>query len=342
MSRLTAMRPISCNGWRTVVSIGLVAWARSMSSKPAIGQVIGDAQAALGRCGHRADGGLVVESDQRCRPLMKVEQLASSGMSALCGWLGRTYQGRIWQHADLGERGCVSGQACVAGEPIVRSGDDTDPPVPKLDQVAGDAACAREMRGRDGGDVAGHGGTRVDHDEGEAACSQRHQLLARLRREDENGAPDVSPGGERRQRGGRLDGFSGVEQQCSAVQVKRFGDRGDDQSEIVGQQVGTPQIDRCLRWSIGGCTRAGSLHAELLHRPLDQVAGVRGHMGPTVEDSRHSRDGHARLRGDVSHRRPVTGRPTHLVTGSCFIRLSIRPRCRGHIHRRSLTNDRAG
>ena len=62
------MRPISCNGWRTVVSGRPGGLGQIDVVEAGDRQVVRDAQASLGGCGHRADGGLVVESDQRGRP----------------------------------------------------------------------------------------------------------------------------------------------------------------------------------------------------------------------------------------------------------------------------------
>jgi len=81
------------------------------------GQVVGDAR-PRSAAAPLPDGGLVVEADQRCRPLPQVEQVRKQRRVALRGRFRRPHQNRIRQHADLGERGGVSGQAGVAGEPL--------------------------------------------------------------------------------------------------------------------------------------------------------------------------------------------------------------------------------
>jgi hypothetical protein len=154
----------------------------------------------------------------------------------------------------------VPGQPGLAGQPVLRPGDHADAAVTERGQVSGHAAGPGEVRGGDGGDVARHGGTRVDHDEREPAGAQGGELLAGLGRQDHDGAADAGPRGQRGQHCLLLGGLPGVEHQALAVQFQGLGDGGDDQPEVVGQQVWTAQVDRSRRTAPG----AACLRAQLL------------------------------------------------------------------------------
>ena len=152
------------------------------------------------------------------------------------------------------------------------------------------------MRRRDRRDVPRHLAARVDHDEREALGPQRDQLLVGLGRQDHDGAGDPAAAGERRQYGGRLRVLASVEDQRALMRLQALGDRGDDQAEVVGQRVGTPQVDRARRL---GPRRAAALRAEPLDGALHQLPGRRGHVRVVVEHPGHGRDRHPRGRGDV-------------------------------------------
>jgi AcrR family transcriptional regulator len=202
------------------------------------GEFFGYAQSTPGGRGQSTHGDLVVEPDQRGRPLGQVKQFAGGVVAELRGGLAATDQLGVRQHTDIRQRRRVSSEARIAREPVVRSCDYADTPVSQVDEVPGDAAGSGEVRRRHGRDVARHRGAGIHHDEREPAGTQVHELLAGLRRQDDDGAADAGPGRQGGQDRRLLRGFSGVEQQGHAVQLQRLGNGGDDETEVVGQEIG--------------------------------------------------------------------------------------------------------
>ena len=95
----------------------------------------------------------------------------------------------------------------MPGQPGVgRRATRAGPPItpmrrwPSADQVRGELPGAGEVRGGDRRDVAAAAVVRgIDHDEREPARAAAGQVLARLRRQDQDGAADVALGGQPRQ-----------------------------------------------------------------------------------------------------------------------------------------------
>ena len=104
------MRPISPSGCRTVVSRGRRRLGQVDVVEAGHRQVAGHAQAAFGGGGERTDRDLVVEADDGGGPVGQVEQLAGGAPTELGRRLGRADQGRVGQHADVGQGRGVPGQ----------------------------------------------------------------------------------------------------------------------------------------------------------------------------------------------------------------------------------------
>ena len=273
-----------------------------MSSKPAIDRSSGHAQAELGRRGQCARRHLVVEAEQGGRPLVRREQVKRRLESESDGRLTRDHQPRVEQGARLGQGRDVPGPAGVAGQPVLGAGEQPDAAVAVPGQVAGQAPGAREVAGRHRRDVARHVLPRVDDHKREAALLQGDEFLARLGRQHHDRAADAGAVGQRRQHRRVLGGLARVEHELAAVQVERLGDRRDDQSEVVGQQVGAADEDGA------GAGRAASraAAAELVDGLLHQLTGAGGDMFLVVEHPRDRRDRHTRVGGDVTHGRTLT------------------------------------
>ena len=205
-------------------------------------QVLGHAQPARRRGLHRADGHLVVEPDDRGRPVGQVEQVQRRLVTALDRGVLTAQQFRRRDDADVGERGRVPGTAGVAGRPLVRAADHADPPVAQRDQMRGELAGPGEMRRGDGHHVGRRRGTRIHHHERRPDARAGRRVRVRFRRQDQDGAADVAVRefGEHRTALRRL---AGVQDDRPTVQVEGLGDGRHDRAEIVGEQVRAAQED---------------------------------------------------------------------------------------------------
>ena len=188
ISIVTAVRPISWSGWRTVVRRGVVARLTSMSSKPTTDRSCGHPQPARRGRLHHPHRDLVVEADHGGRSRPQVEQFPARPHARLGGGLAVPHQLRVAQHPGLGQRGEVPADPVVPGVPVRRPGDHPDPAVTELDQVPGDGPGAGEVRRRDRHHAARHGGTRVHHHERVAARGQCLKVGAGLRGKDQDRA----------------------------------------------------------------------------------------------------------------------------------------------------------
>jgi hypothetical protein len=290
--------------------------------EPGDRQVAGYQQAPPGGSGERADRDLVVEPDEGRRRLGQVEQFPGRVVAEAGGGLARPDQGRVRQHADLGQGRCVPSPPRLAGQPVPRPGDDADAPVPEPGEVRGHAAGAREVGGRHGGDVARHLLARVHHHEREPRPAQRDELLARLRRQHDDRAADASLRGQRRQHLGPLGRLAGVQDEPQAVQFQRLGDGRDDHPEVVGQHVRAAHEDRAgsvprhpgaERPRPGG-PRSRRTAAEGGHRLQYQFPRVRRDVLVPVQHAGDGRDGHPGPLGDVPDRDSLH----HGVSGTLF------------------------
>ena len=116
MSRLTAMRPISASGWRTVVSAGVTIAEMLRVVEADDRELLRHADAALARDAQRADRVVVVEGEDRRRRIGRVEQ-AGRGLGAALDVERRLeHERRVGQDAGRGERALVAVQALGAGE----------------------------------------------------------------------------------------------------------------------------------------------------------------------------------------------------------------------------------
>ncbi len=184
ISRLTAIRPISASGWRTVVSAGVTIAASSRSSKPTI---------------ERSSGMRTPRARAVCiAPIAMLslnEKIAvgGSGRSSSCSAaemppeiskLPSTSSTRVGHEPRRRERGVVAAPAVFGRLHAARAGDRGDARVPDRQQVLHRLVGARGMGGGDGGDALVQRHHRVDHDEAVAVVQQRRELVARFLGED--------------------------------------------------------------------------------------------------------------------------------------------------------------
>ena len=74
-----------------------------------------------------------------------VEELAGGKVAVGCRRLQKAQQVGGGQHPDLSHRGSMPGEAGIAGHPVSRPADDTDPPVPEVDEMSRQGPGAGEV-----------------------------------------------------------------------------------------------------------------------------------------------------------------------------------------------------
>ena len=177
ISIVTAVRPISCSGWRTVVSAGVVARLTSMSSKPVTDRSCGHPQPARRRRLQHPDRDLVVEADDGGRP--RRAGRAARRPPARRSWSrarrAASAPGSPSTPASDSAARCPptrSSRVCQYGGPVIT-------PIrrwPSSTRCRVTAAGAGEVRRRDRHHAARHGDARVHHDERVAARGERLEV----------------------------------------------------------------------------------------------------------------------------------------------------------------------
>ena len=304
--RLTAMRPISSSGWRTVVSPGVTTSARPESSKPTTERSSRHVEPALRGGSEHADRHVVVEREDRGRPLVAVEQAGPGAVAAVGLELAALDERRGGEDAGAGERRAVAVRAVLGRDPALAALDDRDAAVAELEEMLGRRAGARPVRGGDDRHALGERHRGVDDDEGEALRLQVAELLRRLGRHHEDravGRAAEQPLDERRL--ALVLVARRAEDGVHLLLVERLGRAREDGGVVVPEDVGDREADQAgaaLREPARGAVGREAQRADVLHHRLARLGRD---VGAVVDDAGDRRDGDAGAARHVADRRPT-------------------------------------
>ena len=175
-STLTAVRPSSASGWRTVVSAGTATVASTVSSKPTTEQSPGTVSPRAAASCMTPMAMLSLNAKIAVGGSGQVKQRSRLLAAAVDAEVRVADEGIVRQDAGAGQRRVVAAQPFLRRDPAPRSADHADPPVPEAQQVPGRLRGTGGVRGADDGDAVGNLGVRIHHHEREAVRRERPQL----------------------------------------------------------------------------------------------------------------------------------------------------------------------
>ena len=211
---------------------------------------------------------------------------------------------RIDRHSRLVHRRAIAVEPCPATQDPFRPADDSDPPVPETEQVAGRGQSAIPVRRADRRRVVQRLAGRVhDHERDPARPKLVPQCVGEVRKD-----------GDDARRATLQDAFDPTSAGCAATlhlrehdgQVVLSRDALDAADDLERPLALELMEDHLEEWRPTGRPRR-PLIAGVADRGLDPATGVGCHVRAPVDDLGHGRDRDTGLFRDLGYRRGSTG-----------------------------------